>query len=155
MLTTAGVDFDADRGVEASSSWTGETDFALHTHLACAEYGRRREALSSLQESLGPGAVRPVSSTPSHGACFIVTASHDTANDVSKDWDRLELLWRLPECHEARAWAACEHSDCHSTGGSDCSAGRLSTTHGLPMRQGSVHGLMVELSPGTDLGIDR
>lgn len=147
LLTTAGIDFDADQGVEASSRWSGDRLRAsagkLAPHLACTEHDRRREALSTLQESFGPGAVRPVSSTQTHGACFIVTASHDTAAEAAAK----DLGWScfgiFPSALKL-APGLLEHSDCL-----ECSAGRLSTTHGVSMRLDSVYGLMVELSPGT------
>eukprot|EP00752_Nemacystus_decipiens_P015150 g13496.t1 len=155
MLTTAGIDFDGDEGIAASSRWTSDrlraSEGERAPHLACAEHGRRRGALSSLQDSLGPGAVRPVSSTPTHGACFIVTASHDTANAVSKDLD-LSFFGAFPSALKP-APGLLQHSDCDSSGDSGCSAGRLSTAHGVSMRQDSVHGLMLELSPGADFDI--
>lgn len=156
MLTTAGVDFDADQGIAASSKWTldrlgaGDDEGpakAAAPHIACVESGRRREAVSSLEESLGPGTVRPISSTRAHGACFIVTASHAQAKAVSGDLDTT-CFAAFPSALKL-APGLLEHSDCSSNGDSDCSTERLSTTHGASMRLDSVYGLMVELSPGT------
>lgn len=156
LLTTAGIDFDADQGLEASSRWTGDrlqaagADNKRGPHLACAEYGRGREALSILQETVGHGAVRPVSSTRTHGACFMVTVSHTTATALAKYLNLdLSCFGAFPSALKL-APGLLEHSDdCGSTGGGDCSAGRLSTSHGALMRLDSVYGLMVELSPGT------
>lgn len=154
MLTTARQEFDGEQQLTAASAWTAErlrgSEDIRAPHLACTDYGRRREALSSLQESLGPDALRPVSSTKAHGACFIATASHIEAEALlsqDKDFKVFSAFAPFPSVLKL-APGLLDH-DCSSGGASGCSAGRLSTTHGVSMRMDSVHGLMVELSPGT------
>lgn len=155
MLTTAKQEFDGEDQLTAAVGWTAErlrgSQDTRAPHLACTDYGRRRDALSSLQKSLGPDAVRPVSSTKTHGACFIATASHKEAEAVmSKDRDE-NLVFNAfaPFPSVLKLAPGLLDHDCGSGGASGCSAGRLSTIHGVSMRMDSVHGLMVELSPGT------
>lgn len=149
LLTTAELDFEGNtEGLEAASIWTGQrlhaaTAVARGPYLACADQDRRREAVSALHSSLNPSAVRPVSSTRTHGACFMVTCSYEESEALLMS-ERFE--WRLfgpfPSALKV-APGLLEHNDCSS------SDGRLCTTHGDSMLVDSVRGLTVELSPGT------
>ena len=154
MLTTARQEFDGEEDFTAASAWTAEqlrgSQDLRAPHLACTDYDRRRDALSSLQASLGPGAVRPVSSTQTHGACFIATASHAEAEAVMSEDEVSGFSSFAPFPSVLKLAPGLLDHECSSAAGAGgCSAGRLSTTHGVSMRMDSVHGLMVELSPGT------
>ena len=153
LLTTAKDSFaDNAKGFQAAAQWTGdrlEADRgnARAPHLVCTEYSRGRGAIADLQLFLSPEAVRPVSYSSAHGACFIATASHAEARAIS-DNPRVGLASIAPFPSSLKV--APDVLDHGSSGDQPSqSPARLLTTHGQSMRMGNVEGLSVELSPGT------
>lgn len=150
LLTTAKLDFEGNKeGLEAAARWTGDRLYAADAkgaHLACADNDRRREAVSVLHSSLIPGAViRSVSSTETHGACFLVTCSHAESEALLSQSFKWNSFGPFPSALKV-APEVLEHNGCND-GISD--GRRLCTTHGASMRLDTVRGLTVELSPGT------
>lgn len=148
LLTTATDDFGGHaKAFEAAAKWNEETLRSRRDirapHLACTVYGRGLEVSSRLQGLLSSEAVRPVSHSSEHGACFIATASHAQVDAIAAehDWFGLESLAPFPSAMKL-APGLLEH-------GQDYRSGRLSASHGASMRMESVDGLSVELSPGT------
>lgn len=151
LLTTANLDFDGEDAFQQATAWSTNRvrDGSLPSpYLACSPYGNGQQAAASLRSVLSPNMVRPVSSTRTHGACFMVTASHAEAEAVSKGF-----AWSSFGAFPAALKIApglLEHNDCSDSAEiGECPTGRLSTMHGVSMRAGSVSGLAVELSPGT------
>ncbi|CAN0297499.1 unnamed protein product, partial [Hapterophycus canaliculatus] len=150
LLTTANLDFDDEDAFGQATAWTNSRvrggSFSS-PYLACSPRGNGQQAAANLQSILGPGVIRPVSSTRTHGACFMVTMSHAEAEAVAQDFS-WSSFGAFPAALKI-APGLLEHNECsHSAEASDCSTGRLSTTHGISMRLESVSGLTVELSPG-------
>lgn len=152
LLTTATDDFGGHvPAFEAAAKWeekrlrssSSGQDVMRAPHLACTEYGRGFEAFSRLQGLLSSEAVRPVSHSKEHGACFFATASHAQVAAIAAQRDRfgLESLAPFPSALKL-APGVLEHAE-------DNRSGRLSARHGTSMRIGDVDGLNVELSPGT------
>ncbi|CBN78745.1 peptidase S8 and S53 [Ectocarpus siliculosus] len=156
LLTTAGADFDSEAAFAFASAWqAGDRQGRSSPYLSCVEHGEGRHAYRKLEGFLGARAVKPVSSTATHGACFMVTASPAEAAQLSS-WEDFTTFGAFPAALKI-APGLLDHGSCDgpaaardaATTTSDCSAGRLSTTHGASMQVDSAHGLMVELSPGT------
>ena len=152
LATTAKDAFNGHaKGFEAAAQWDGERlrasrGSARAPHLACAEHSRGREAIARLERFLSPEAVRPVSHSSAHGACFFVTASHAEARAISGN-AQLGLLSIAPFPSALKvAPGVLEHGD--SRDQESQSPERLTTTHGRSMRMSNVEGLNVELSPG-------
>lgn len=149
LLTTATDDFGGHvLAFEAAAKWDEErlrssvTEYGRAPHLACAEYGRGLEVFSRLGQLLSSEAVRPVSHSSEHGACFFATASHAQVGAIAADNDRFGLnsLSPFPSAMKI-APGLLEHAH-------DDPSGRLGASHGSSMRIGDVSGLTVELSPG-------
>ena len=150
LLTTATDDFGGYvPAYEAAAKWdekrlrSSSGQDVRAPHLACTRYGRGFEAFSRLQRLLLPEAVRPVSHSREHGACFFATASHAQVAAIAAEHDRfgLESLAPFPSALKL-APGVLKHAE-------DNRSVRLSTRHGASMRIGDVDGLTVELSPGT------
>lgn len=157
LLTTAADDFDGNANLfETAAKWNQERLRASHTtiststgqairapHLACAGHDRGREIFSRLQGLLSPKAVRHMSLSSDHGACFLVTASHAQVDEILAEHDLfgLESLAPFPSPLKL-APGLLEHRQ-------DSRSGRLGASHGSSMRMGNIEGLSVELSPGT------
>lgn len=148
LLTTATDEFDGNGKLfEAAAKWNEERITTSHAirapHLACGGHDHRREVFSGLQGRLSSVAVRPVSHSSDHGACFLVTASHAQVGTILADHDQFGLDSFAPFPSTLKlAPGVLEHRQ-------DSRSGRLSSSHGDSMRMGSVEGLSVELSPGT------
>ncbi|CAM9664348.1 unnamed protein product, partial [Ectocarpus fasciculatus] len=159
LLTTAGLDFDSEAAFAFASAWqAGDRQGRSAPYLSCVERGEGRHAYKKLEDFLGARAVKPVSSTPTHGACFMVTASPAEAAQLSSSGDfttfgafpaALKIAPGLLDHGSCEGSAAAAAPGDATTTTSDCSTGRLSTTHGASMQADNAHGLMVELSPGT------
>eukprot|EP00752_Nemacystus_decipiens_P002497 g2346.t1 len=150
LLTTAADEFGGHApAFEAAAKWDEERlrsskgHDVRAPHLACTGLARGFEAFSRLQQLLSPEAVRPVSQSRAHGACFVATASHPQVAAIAADHDRfgLESLAPFPSALKL-APGVLEHEEGNRSG-------RLSARHGASMRIGDVDGLNVELSPGT------
>ena len=154
LLTTAADDFGGHvPAFEAAAKWD-EKRLLFNTsssgqdtrapHLACAEHGRGLEAFSRLQALLSREAVRPVSHSSEHGACFFATASQAQVAAIAAEHDRfgLDSLAPFPSALKL-APGVLEHAEGNRSG-------RLGARHGKSMRTGNnVDGLTVELAPGT------
>ncbi|CAN0542532.1 unnamed protein product, partial [Ectocarpus sp. 8 AP-2014] len=124
-------------------------------YLSCVEHSEGRHAYRKLAGFLGARAVKPVSSTATHGSCFMVTASPAEAAQLSS-WEDFTTFGAFPAALKI-APGLLDHGSCDGSAAArdattttiDCSAGPLSTTHGASMQADSAHGLIVELSPGT------
>lgn len=152
LLTTATGDFDGNAKLfETAVKWNEERIRARASqairapHLACAGHDRRREVFSGLQGLLSSEAVRRVSHSSDHGACFLVSASHAQVDAILAEPDQFGLASLAPFPSALKlAPGLLEHRH-----GQDSRSGRLSSSHGGSMRMGNVEGLSVELSPGT------
>ncbi|CAM9132446.1 unnamed protein product, partial [Laminaria digitata] len=154
LVTTAKDSFNGHvKGFQAAAQWDEERLEASHgntraPHLVCAEYSRGREAISHLQLYLSSDAVRPVSHSSAHGACFFVTASHAEARAIS-DNPQVDQLSIAPFPSALKvAPGVLEHGVSRDQA-SQSTTGELATTHGESMRMSNVEGLNVQLSPGT------
>lgn len=153
LLTTATLDFKGHEGAFwAAMRWDGEQlreNEDHRPHLACVEDGQGAEAAACLRAFLGPDHVRAVSSSSTHGTCFIVTASHKDSTAMLADPTTFKLLTNFGPLPSALKIAPgiLEHGVDHE--GSRNSTDRLATTHGSLMRMENVVGLNVELSPGS------
>ncbi|CAN0122571.1 unnamed protein product, partial [Hapterophycus canaliculatus] len=162
LLTTAKDEFGGHANAfEAASSWDGgrlrESQIGVGApHLACAEYGHGREAYFRLQSFLSPEAVRVVSHSEKHGACYFATASHIEANAIVEDKRHFGLATFLPFPSVLKlAPGLLEHGE-GSPGADDGTTGtetwtrtgQLRARHGKAMRMPNVEGLSVELTPG-------
>ncbi|CAN0100531.1 unnamed protein product, partial [Ascophyllum nodosum] len=150
LRTTAIHDFDGhDPAYQAAVRWDQQRlrdQFSNQSapYLACAEYGKGREATNRLKEFLSSEAVRPASNTVETGACFIVTASNAQATSISAHAEQFWLLSVGPVPSALKlAPGLLDHND------NGNSSERLTTTHGERMRMANVEGLSVELAPGT------
>ena len=150
LRTTAIHDFDGhDPAYQAAVRWDRQRlrdQFSNQRapYLACAEYGKGREATNRLKEFLSSEAVRPASNTVETGACFIVTASNAQATSISAHAEQFWLLSVGPVPSALKlAPGLLDHND------NGNSSERLTTTHGERMRMANVEGLSVELAPGT------
>ncbi|CAM9790716.1 unnamed protein product, partial [Ectocarpus fasciculatus] len=157
LLTTAKDDFNGHAGAfEAAATWDGERlrhsqDGTRAPHLACARYGEGQETSSRLKQFLSTEAVRVVSHSEDHGACFFASASYAQAAAIMEDQEQfgLESFSPFPSALKLSPGLV-DHSesrdkDEETRSGRD----RLSATHGARMRMPNVEGLSVELTPGT------
>lgn len=188
ILTTAKDDFSGHaKAFEAAAAWTGaklrsssisnnKTATSCEEdgndcrprgpHLCCAGYEHGREVYSRLQGLLSPEAVRPISHSDRHGACFFATASHTQAvailelfEEEEQDTEeaghsRVSLRFAPFPSALKLAPGLLEQGkkEASDEGARDAPAGvadRLAVSHGALMRKESVIGLAVELSPGT------
>ncbi|CAN0510193.1 unnamed protein product, partial [Laminaria digitata] len=157
VLTTARQDFGGhDQAFEAATRWNEarlrvSQDDLRAPHLACAEYGHGHEVASGLKNFLSPEAVKPVHHSSEHGACFMVTASHAQAVELSAGRAGFDLVsvGSYPSALKI-APGVIDHGDSSASASEgNHGPGRLTTTHGSFMRMDNVEGLTVELSPGT------
>lgn len=175
LLTTARADFEGNAGAFAAAThWSqqllsGGQEAQVAPHLACAQDGNGRSALSRLQNVFGGGGTRAVTSasfstTTGHGACFIATASHAQASAIMADPaeyglasigpfpSMLKLAPGLLEHPKPSQNIAAEPEGekeiTSKIAKQDQNGGRLATTHGHRMKMKNVEGLTVELSPG-------
>lgn len=148
LLTTAQDDFEGRDG-EFLEALSWQTERLSHSgragpHLACAEYGEGRRALSQLGSFLSsPASVRRVSNSVAQGACFIATAS-PTEVAVLSESPRvytLRVFVPLPSALKLAPGLLEYQTELGN-------AGRLTTTHGRRMRIDNVRGLSVAFSPG-------
>lgn len=154
-VSTAEQDFlEHDRLFAAALNWDNrkslEEGGRTGSYLACADYGKGREALSELGNILDAQSVHRLSNSPSQGTCFLVGASTDKAATISKHLESNQLLnefFRWPSVlklapglldHEAEPFGSA----------------RLATTYGHRMLRLNVLGLEVELSPGFLQGLE-
>ncbi|CAN0198353.1 unnamed protein product [Ectocarpus sp. 6 AP-2014] len=159
LLTTAKDDFNGHVGAfEAAATWNGERlrhsqEETRAPHLACARYGDGHEASSRLKQFLSPEAVRVVSHSEDHGACFFASASHAQAAAIVEDQEQFGLENFSPFPSPLKlAPGLVDHSESHDVAEEEArSSGldRLSARHGARMRKPNVEGLSVELTPGT------
>ncbi|CBN77323.1 Peptidase S8 and S53, subtilisin, kexin, sedolisin [Ectocarpus siliculosus] len=159
LLTTAKDDFKGHVGAfEAAATWNGERlrhsqEETRAPHLACARYGDGHEASSRLKQFLSPEAVRVVSHSEDHGACFFASASHAQAAAIVEDQEQFGLENFSPFPSPLKlAPGLVDHTESHDEAEEEArSSGldRLSARHGARMRKPNVEGLSVELTPGT------
>lgn len=158
LLTTAEFDFKGHaRGYHTATKWDEERlRVSQHgqqaPHVACARYDLGYNARLCLEAFISPEAVRPVSHSSVHGACFIVTASHGQAAEILEDSSEFNLVSFGPFPSALKiAPGLLEYNTVKgsSHGGPRDGSVRLTTTHGVLLRLGNVEGLNVELSPGT------
>ncbi|CAB1107200.1 unnamed protein product [Ectocarpus sp. CCAP 1310/34] len=157
LATTAKDDFNGHaRAFEAAATWNGERlrrsqDGTRAPHLCCAEYGHGRETFSRLKQFLSPDAVRVVSHSEDHGACFLATASHAQASAIMEDQEQfgLESFSPFPSALKL-APGLVDHSESREVEGEPSSGqDRLGARHGGTMRMSNVEGLNVKLTPDT------
>lgn len=159
LLTTAKEDFNGHTAAfHAATKWTSEQSPRVSRgsavgspHLACAEYGEGRKVLSILQGFLS---VRMVVNNADHGACFLATAKPLEASRMLADPSQFGLHSVAPYPSALKiSPGLLDHGSSSSVDGHGegkvGGSGRLSTMFGRAMREGTVHGLSVELSPGT------
>ncbi|CAN0357292.1 unnamed protein product, partial [Ectocarpus fasciculatus] len=149
-------DFHGHAGAfEAAATWDGERlrhsqDDTRAPHLCCAEYGHGRETLSRLKQFLSPEAVRVVSHSEDHGACFLASASYAQAAAIMEDQEQFELESFSPFPSALKlAPGLVDHSESHDEEEASNGVDRLSARHGETMRMSNVEGLNVKLTPGT------
>lgn len=159
--STASADF-ADNNVayNAASEWYSNKLQVMNvdtkaSYLACAEYNRGHEAVTSLREYYSASAVQPVINTKERGSCFLVAASARDAIGMLTDPGRFSLVSAGPLVPTLKiAPGMLEHqtmsadSIADSSGPIDVPATRLRTTHGERMQLPNVRGLSVRLAPG-------
>ncbi|CBN77322.1 peptidase S8 and S53 [Ectocarpus siliculosus] len=157
LATTAKDDFNGHAGAfEAAATWSGERlrhsqDETRAPHLCCAEYGQGRETFSRLKQFLSPEAVRVVSHSEDHGACFFATASHAQASAIMEDQEQflLESFSPFPSALKL-APGLVDHSESHHVEEEPRSGlERLGARHGGTMRMSNVEGLNIKLTPDT------
>ena len=153
LMTTAKDSFNGHaKGFEAAARWDEDRlkarqDNTRAPHLVCAEYSRGREVIFHLKQYLSSEAIRPVSHSNAHGACFFVSASHAEARAISGNAQSGQLSIALFPSALKVAPGVLDHGA--SLDQASQGQVRLTTTHGHSMRMSNVEGLNVELSPGT------
>ncbi|CAM9635784.1 unnamed protein product [Ectocarpus sp. 4 AP-2014] len=157
LATTAKDDFNGHaEAFEAAVVWNGERlrhsqDETRAPHLCCAEYGQGRQTFSRLKQLLSPEAVRVVSHSEDHGACFLATASHAQAFAIMEDQEQfgLESFSPFPSALKL-APGLVDHSESRDVEEEPRSVqDRLGARHGGTMRMSNVEGLNVKLTPDT------
>ena len=157
LLTTAWDDFEGDdASFGAATAWHRdrllECPSRRAPHLACAEYGKGRQALGKLEELLSESALRRVSNSRDHGTCFFATASVSQAATVSQDLEAFGLTSFGPVPSAMKLAPGLLNHEGLRRGSSgeqqQQQEPRLATTHGKRMRFENVVGLDVALSPG-------
>eukprot|EP00752_Nemacystus_decipiens_P004360 g3984.t1 len=161
LRTTAKADFGGhSKAFEEATAWDGvrlsdspspsrggalndQGEQPRAPHLCCVDYQHGREAYSLLKGQLSPGAVRPVANSEQHGACYVVTASHEDTTAILENSAEfgLQSFGPFPSALKI-APGILEHDQGNGHG-------RLGARHGALMRKDNAEGLSVELAPGT------
>lgn len=163
LLTSAKDDFNGDESAFSKAvRWSGDRLKRSHKQspllvapfLACAEYGRGREAMVLLESVVGSTAAaraRPVVNSAEHGTCFVIAASHHQWTLMAEDPDEYALSSISPfptMLKLAPGLLAYTSSDTAEKGDAGDPVHRLRTKHGRRMGMSKIEGLTLELAPG-------